>query len=168
MPDQSVRDIRNALKPTPAGRLRRRAWLRTLAVTLAVLLVLTGVEVGVRMLPPDAVQVRASDAVTGQTLATATVNDKGTVADLYARINSLPAVSLTSNCSPELRYPGAVTFELDFMRWGLPIEAATLLGYGCGWEVSQGAIPSLHDDPNGHTQAILSELHTLLPGVRSP
>ena len=167
MSSQSAREIPNALEPTPIAPPRRRALLRTAAVTLAILLVFTGLEVGVRVVAPDAMQVTASSAASGRTLATATTADGRTVADLYDRINSLPTVNLSSNCSPGPR-PGAMTFELVFMRWGLPIEDATLPGYGCGWEVSQGGIPSSREDPNGQTQAIVSELHTLLPAFTSP
>jgi hypothetical protein len=168
MSDQSARELPNALKPTPAGRRRWGAWLRTLAVTLAVLLVLTGVQVGVRVLPPDAVQVTASAAASGQTLARATVNDKGTVADWYARINSLPAIDLLYKCSGSPPVPHAVTVKLDFLRWGLPIEVATLAGNSCAWDVSQGVIPSARDDPTGQTSAILFEVRTLLPTVPWP
>jgi hypothetical protein len=164
MPDQSARDVRNASVATR----RRRAWLRATAVTLAIVLMLTSVEVGVRVLPPDAVQVRASDAASGQTLATATVTEAGTVSDWYARISGLPAISLLYTCSGGPPIRGAVTVELDFLRWGVPIEAATLPGYRCAWDVSQGAIPSARDDPTGLSQAILSEVRTLLHTVTWP
>jgi hypothetical protein len=171
MPDQTARQGLNTPEPTAVGRLRRRARLRILAVTLVVLLVLTGLEVGIRVLPPDAVQVRASTAASEQTLAMARVTDNGTVADLYARINSLPTeqpLHPVSCTTPPNQAVGAVTFEVVFMRWGLPIEDATLPGIGCGlWGVSQGGLPSVRD-PNGQTQAILSELHTLLPAFTAP
>lgn len=167
LPYQNAQEIPNALEPTPIATLRRRALQRVAVSTLTILLVLTGFEVGVHMVAADAMQVTASAAASGQTLATATVTNRHTIADLYTYINSLPSDSLFSNCSA-LPSPGAVTFEVLFMRWGLPVEDATLPGIGCGlWDVSQGGLPSVRD-PDSQTQAILTELRTLRPAFTPP
>jgi hypothetical protein len=151
--------------------LSRATKLRVIAAVLAFVLVLTGFEVGVRVVPPDAMQVWAFAAASGHTLARASVTDARTSADLYALVNSTPTVPWTANysgCPPPS--PDAVTFDVVFIRWSLPIEDATLPGIdGCGlWSVSQGGIPSTRTDSNGQTQAILSELRSLLPAFTSP
>jgi hypothetical protein len=150
-----------------AEPLSRATKLRVIATVHAFVLLLTGFEVGVRVVPPDAMQVWAVDPVSGHTLAVASVTEGRSVAHLYALINSMHSESaFGKTCSGGL--PGPVTFDVVFIRWSLPVEDATQIAAGCGWEVSQGGIPSFCTDTAGQTQAILSELRSLLPAVPSP
>ena len=161
MSDRSAEDM-SAAVASPVVPLSRATKLRTLAAVFALVLVLIGVEVGVRVVPPDAMQVRAVAPESGQTIAMANVTDGRIVAHLYTLINSMHAESAFGvSCSGGL--PGPVLFDVVFIRWSLPVEDATQIPAGCGWEVSQGGIPSVLTDPTGQTQGLEPELRSLLP-----
>jgi hypothetical protein len=164
MTDRSAGEVAAAY---PIEPLPRATKLRVIAAVLVFVLLLTGFEVGVRVVLPDSMQVRAVDPVSGQTLAVAKVTDGRIVAHLYALINSMHSESGGGKtCSGGL--PGPVTVDVVFIRWSLPIEDAIQIAAGCGWEVSQGGIPSLLTDPTGQTQGLEPELRALLPSLPSP
>jgi hypothetical protein len=116
-----------------------------------------GSEVAIPRVPPDAVQVITSLATDGRPVATHWITDARTVADLYTRINRLPSAAWTPfHC--QLGLTGQLTVSLRFVRWGLPVEVATLPQDGC-WRVSHGGLadPFLRIDPHGETPTILNE-----------
>lgn len=144
---------------------RSRSVVRVALAVAAVLVLLVGFEVSIRLVPPDAVLVSASSS-SGRTLATREIADARTVSDLYAGINDLPGAGLSADYNCVEPAPNALAISFRFTRWGLPVEGATLPGDGCGsWSVTRGGIPDSRYDPNGQTRAILSEaqLPVLLP-----
>jgi hypothetical protein len=146
------------LAHAPLGTGSRRT--RVILGIAAVLLLLLGFEVGLRRVPPDAVEVSTAFAVQGHYFGTRAITHARTVADLYARINDLPPADVfaVNRCWP--RSPETLMFSFRFTRWGLPIETATLVAQGCSvWAVFRGFLPEAHKDPTGQTQAILSEAH---------
>ncbi len=129
-------------------------------VGAVVILLFVGFEVGAQVVAPDAVRVSVAAAADGHLLATRTITDARTVADLYARINRLPSAGPYPVYHCGLSGPDAVTFSLRFLRWGLPIEVAMLPVCG-GWEVSRGGIYDVRNDPDGQTRVILDEIQPL-------
>jgi hypothetical protein len=124
-------------------------------------------EVGIRQVPPDAVQARVCNVNTCSLVASSIITDAHTVADLYRRINGLPTVwySAIDQC-PSLQSDFAqshyVSYQFDFTRSGVLIEGAALVEKGCSvWDVVRGGIPVAHNDPGGQTQVILSEARLL-------
>lgn len=147
-----------ARAPHPKSMWRNRFLL----AVPAVLLLLVGFEVGIRLVTPDTVQVTVSVAGGGRMLATREIADALTVADLYTQINGLPSVGLSPVYHCGLPGPDPVAFGFRYTRWGLPVEVATLPDPGCaGWWISRGGLSDGHDDPNGETRAILSEVQPL-------
>ncbi len=152
--------------PAPKGISRKQVrsyWLilygKAMLSWLLVLLLLVGFEVGVRHVSPDAVQISQSSVATGHTLASREITDARTVADFYARINSLRVVPPGATFHCPLFDPKTVTqYAVRFARWGLPVEVATLTQFGClFWYTSSGGVPGvfIHLDPDGRTQPIL-------------
>jgi hypothetical protein len=77
--------------PRVPARPRRRSWARRLILAgVALLILLTGFEIGIRQVAPDAVQVSAYTVDNGVPFATRHITDARIVADLYTRINALP------------------------------------------------------------------------------
>lgn len=153
-----------ASAPPPKG-----VWIRRLSLALPLacvaMMFLFAVPyvfvdpVTIQLLPPDAVQVSASAAASGRTLVTRRITDARTVADLYARLNGLPAVRWRFGCL--LAPPDPVDYRFHFTRWGMPIEDAQSEGYGCAprrWFVSRYGFYDLHMDFTGEqTKAMLAE-----------
>jgi hypothetical protein len=144
----------------PRRRIRAR---QLILVGAALLILLAGFEVGIRQVSPDAVQARVCSVNGCPPVATRTITDARTVADLYSRINGLPTVwySAFDQCpAPQSNFAQSnfVIYQIDFMRWGILIEGVALFGKGCSvWDVVRGGIPVAHNDPDGQTQVILSE-----------
>jgi hypothetical protein len=118
--------------------------------------------VSIQVLPPDAVQVSTSASPElGDTWVTHQITDARTVADLYARLNALPAVQWRYGCL--LAPPDPVHYMFHFTRWGMPVEDAQLDGEGCyprRWFVSRYGFQDLHMDLTGEqTKAMLAEAH---------
>src|SRR5260370_27799908 len=86
MSARSTREGALAQAPSPKGILGKQMLLWLLVGCV----LLTAFEVGIRHVPPDAVQISQSAAATGRTLASREITDARTVADFSARINSLP------------------------------------------------------------------------------
>jgi hypothetical protein len=153
-----------AEKEAPALVLSRGVKVRwlLLAGTAALLLflLLVGLEVGIRQVAPDAVQVTVSVAATGHTLASRAIADPRLASDLYARINRLPWAGPASVYHCGLSGPDPVTFAYRFTRWSLPVEVATLPVCG-GWEVIRGGLTDVRDDPNGESRVIQDEVQPL-------
>lgn len=156
--------------PSPdISRTRRRNGLglygKAMGFWLLVVLIFVGVEVGIRHVPPDAVQVSAYFVASGRTLSTREITDTRTVADYFARLNSLPSgITLLEVQGCPLRYlPTLVNYTARFTRWGLPIMVATLDNNQClpTWEFSSGGLPATwfpHSDPDGRMQPILQQV----------
>jgi hypothetical protein len=141
----------------PSPRLRFRARRLILAGAIIVIL-LAGFEVGIRQVAPDAVQARAYTVDNGLPFATRDITDARTVADLYTRINDLPAVWYSAINRCPAPHANTVFYQIDFTRSGVLIEGAALVEKGCSvWDVVRGGIPVAHNDPDGQTQVILSE-----------
>ncbi|HEX9413891.1 MAG TPA: hypothetical protein VF916_10350 [Ktedonobacterales bacterium] len=138
--------------PSPQGISRkqiRRYWLilygKAMLSWLLVLLLLVDFEVGIRHVPPDGVQVITTSAESGRTLSTQEITNARTVADFYARLNSLPLDQrfVDPNTCP-LRYlPTLESYTVRFTRWGLPVVVATWDSLQCIpiWEFSSGGLP---------------------------
>jgi hypothetical protein len=111
------------------------------------------------LVPPDALQVRASAAPDGPALATHRITDAHTVADLYARINRLPSVGQLHGCA--LATPDPIAYMFRFTRGSVLVEVAAPVADECAprqWSVSRGGWGSLRTDLTGEaTRAILSE-----------
>jgi hypothetical protein len=142
----------------PHGTGNRRN--RVILVIAAVLILLVGFEIGLRRVPPDAVEVSFAFAAQGHYVVLHEITDARTVTDLYTRVNDLPPTDVfaVDRCRP--RRPDTLMYSFRFTRWGLPIETATLVAQGCSvWAVFRGFLPEVHDDRTGQTQVILSEAH---------
>jgi len=132
--------------------------LAGLAQVLALLILLSGFEIGIRQVSPDAVQVSAYTVDGGPPFATHDITDARIVADLYSRINDLPIVWYSSFDQCPEPDSNTVYYHVDFTRSGILIEGAALLEKGYSvWDVVRGGIPVAHNDPDGQTQVILSE-----------
>ena len=147
----------------PSTRRRRTLTLLRVGVVVIVLL-FTGFEVGIRHVPPDAVQVSVSSVETGRLLGSREITDARTVADDYDQISDLPvsfeAEFGTYHCN-QYDVHTLKTYTFRFTRWGLPVKVATVENI-CGlpllWLISSGGLPgewSPHFD--GRMQPILSQ-----------
>jgi hypothetical protein len=121
-----------------------------------VVLLLVGFEVGIRHVPPDGVQVTTTSSESGRTLSTQEITNARTVAEFYARLNSLPLDQrFVDPKTCPLRYlPTLENYTVRFTRWGLPVVVATWDSLQCipTWEFSSGGLPGAwfpHDDRNG-------------------
>ncbi len=160
MAGTTAEDVPPTLAQLPRGSRAKRAGLAAALLCAFAVILFAGYETAVRLVAPDAVRVRVAVAANGQTLATRTITDARTVADLYARITPLPFAGPHPVYSCPPIGPDTVTFTLTFTRWELPIEAATKPACG-GWQVSRGGVYDVRDDPNGQTRAILDEIQPL-------
>ncbi len=128
------------------GFLTRR---RALAVVIALVVVFVAFEVGVRLLPPDAVQYTIQTVNPngpGSTVSGA-ITDPATVARWRAAMTARPRMSLKD--SYIARWQGAgcsfgtYSFATYIFTWhGLPVEVVSP-GPSCagGYQVSSGGIP---------------------------
>jgi hypothetical protein len=168
MSTRTVGEGRPAPTSPPRGISNRRFIIMVLpAVLLAVFVLVLFVQpvivpaiIGlVPPVPPDAVQVSASAAPYGPTLATHTITDARTVADLFARINRLPSIGQLHGCA--LATPDPVAYTFRFTRGSVLVEVAAPVADGCSprrWLVSRGGLGSVRLDVTGEaTRAILSE-----------
>ena len=129
-------------KETAVPRRTRRA----LVVWIALLLVAAFAvyEIGVRLLPPDAVHYQAQLTTNGETVFTksGTITDPATIAHWRAAMTQMPTgkflLQPLGSCAPLSNY----TAMYIFLWHGLPIEVVTSLPY-CGEQcvVSSGGIP---------------------------
>jgi hypothetical protein len=132
-------------------------------VGVALLILLAGFEIGIRQVSPDAMQVRVCNRNGCPPVATRTITDAPTVADLYSRINGLPTVSYSAVDQCPKPKSNTVYYQFDFTRLGVLIEGAALVEKGCSvWDVVRGGIDVAHNDPDGQTQVILSEALTTI------
>jgi hypothetical protein len=124
---------------------------------LAAALLFIGFEVGIRYVPPDAIQVSEFSVASGHLLRTREITDSHLVADFHDRLNSLPSATGTFHCP--LYDPKTVTrYTVRFTRWRLPVEVATVTQFGCQfWSLGSGgfteAVPRY--DPNGAMQPLI-------------
>ena len=94
----------------PVWRIRAR---RRILADAALLVLLVGFEIGIRQVSPDAVQVGIASEAQGHVFATREITDARTVADLFARINGLPAVGWLAVYRCPLSRPDAVMYKMD-------------------------------------------------------
>ena len=155
-----------ASTPPPRSNRGQRI-IRAIAVAFAVAVFLAGAIVllgpainrlDIRI-QPDAVEVNASTE-DGYPLVSHHITDAHIVADLYSRIESLTSTGgLHFTCLPAP--PDPVRYLFHFTRWGVPVEDARLLGYGCyprRWQVSRFTFSDLRVDLTGEqTKTILFE-----------
>jgi hypothetical protein len=155
MPERTVRDSRS-VPARPARHLLGawRFWAVALAIS-AIVVVPIGFEVGIRLVPPDAVRVTASSVADGHMLVTHEITDPRIVADLYDRINSLPLIpeGAIIHCG----LPGPMSYDFSFTRRGVVIEDAAPGDCTPVWSVSRGGIVSGRWDLKGQTVGILAE-----------
>ncbi len=161
-PDGDVPPPPPAAAPPPKGIWRRRRRFILSAIGAGVLLLVGTFEAGIRLVPPDTVQVtehawamysiyewappegpcprclRATDWVTLPIQGRAGVS----VADLVARVNDLPTQPWPPARSC-IASPERGTYTITFTRWGLPVETATTYAQdSCSrWWLSRGGIP---------------------------
>ncbi len=119
---------------------------RALVVAMALLLVAAfiALEIGVRLLPPDAVRYAAQQTTNGETVFTksGTITDPATIARWRAAMTKTPSGIFLwqqgGTCAPL----GYYTATYVFLWHGLPIEVVSSLP-GCGeqYEISSGGIP---------------------------
>ena len=123
----------------------RRNW-RTFAVrgALGLVAAFAVFEIGVRLLPPDAVRYSARLTTNGEAIFTksGTITDPATVARWHAAMTQTPSGKLLwqggGTCAPLSSYAATYTF----LWHGLPVEVVSSLPI-CGdqYVVSSGGIP---------------------------
>jgi hypothetical protein len=139
MSDRRSREGALTQASPPKGISIKREFLWPLVVAL----LFVGFEVGIRHVPPDAVQVSVSYVESGRIYFSREITDARTVADGYARANALRAPSfaeLNGTYTCALYDPHTVEqYTLRFTRWGLPVMVATDVNR-CGsfWHTSSG------------------------------
>ena len=123
----------------------QRNW-RTLFVRIALLLVAAFAvfEIGVRLLPPDAVRYAAQETLNGEIVFTksGTITNPATIARWRAAMTATPSGKFLwqqgGTCAPS----GAYTATYVFLWHGLPIEVvSSLTGCRADYGISSGGIP---------------------------
>ena len=127
------------------GMFTRR---RTLAIIAALALAFLAFEVGVRLLPPDAVQytIQTINPIGPDTAMNGTISDPATVARWRAAMTERPDGAITSSYLARWQGVGcsygSITFATYSYTWhGLPVEVVSP-GPSCpgGYQVSSGGI----------------------------
>jgi hypothetical protein len=151
---------------------RRQGIVVLLAFSLGALVVMlfSGFEVGIRHVPPDAVQVSLSYIESGRVLLSRDITDAPTVAGAYAVAINLPAPddlerSAVFHCN--LNDPGTLTqYTIRFTRQGMTILVVTranVCGASWGWTLASGGLPG--DFRSDHREAMIDYVMSVLPGA---
>jgi hypothetical protein len=124
-------------------KVRLGPWL-LVGGLVALLVLLVGYKFAIQHVQPDTVQISQYVDATGHVLAERTITDPRTVADYYARINSIPQVP------PNESFNACTLFDRDtvtdysviFTYRGIDVEDATLTQFGCPmWSINHGNLP---------------------------
>jgi hypothetical protein len=126
---------------------QRNRRVRFVAIGLLLAVAFTVFEIGVHLLPPDAVHYAAQETINGETVFTksGTITDPATIARWRAAMPETPSGKFLwqqgGTCAPL----GYYTATYVFLWHGLPIEVVSSLP-GCGeqYEISSGGIPDPH------------------------